>query len=160
MAVRPHAARARAAGGGRAPRAGHRRRGAGARDLLSTAAVARRAASLDDGELLRLLTVRSAEVARMPVGGFDPGAPADFVATASLPALLAGDRLAIALVVVRGEPVFGEAALLEAAGRPAHRVRLDGEERSLAAATGQRLASLLRRYPAARRAAWLASVTL
>ena len=80
--------------------------GAGARDLLSTAAVARRAAALDDGELLRLLTVRSAEVARMPVGGFDPGAPADFVATASLPALLAGDRLAIALVVVRGEPVL------------------------------------------------------
>ena len=133
---------------------------AGARDLLSTAAVAREAAGLDDGELVRLLTSGSAEVARMPVGAFDPGATADFVATASLPSLLAGDRRALALVVVRGEPAYGEPALLEAAGRPALRVRTGGEERALAAGTAQRLASLLRRHPGARRAAWLASVTI
>ena len=134
--------------------------GAGARDLLSTVAVARTAAALDDRELVRLVTAGSAEVARMPVGGFDPGAPADFVATASLSALLAGDRRALALVVIGGAPAYGEPALLAAAGRPVLHLRVDGEDRALPAGTGQRLASLLRRHPAAHRAAWLAAVTL
>lgn len=133
---------------------------AGARDLLSTAAVARAVAALDDAALLRLLTTGSGEVARMPVGGFEPGAPADFVATASLESLLAGDRRAVALVVVRGVAVYGEPALLRAAGRPVARLGVEDEERALEAELGRRLASLLRRHPAVRRAAWSAALTL
>jgi cytosine/adenosine deaminase-related metal-dependent hydrolase len=133
---------------------------AGARDLLSTAAVAREAAGLGDRDLLRLLTTASGEVARLAVSGFTPGATADFVATGSLDSLLAGDRQALALVVVRGEPAFGEPALVEAAGRPASRLFVDGKERALASASGPRLASLLRRHPDLRRAAWLAEVKI
>jgi cytosine/adenosine deaminase-related metal-dependent hydrolase len=134
--------------------------GAGARDLLSTAAVAREAGSFDDVALVRLLTTASAEVARMPVGGFEPGAPADFVATASLDALLGGDRRALALVVVRGEARHGEPSLLEAAGRPLVRLRVDDEERALEAECGRRLATVVRRHPAVRHATWMAGVTL
>jgi len=96
----------------------------------------------------------------MPVGGFDPGAEADFVATGSLATLLAGDRRAIALVVVRGQAAYGDAALVQGAGRPHFLFRLEGEERAIEAGAGQRLASLLRRHPALRRAAWMADLTL
>jgi cytosine/adenosine deaminase-related metal-dependent hydrolase len=132
---------------------------AGARDLLSTAAVARDRAGLEDGELLGLMTAASGEVARMPVGGFTPGEAADFVATESIGRLLSGDRRAVSLVVVRGEPSFGEPALVEAGAR-AFRFVVDGEPRAAGAATGRRLASLLRRHPAVRRAVWLAGVAV
>jgi cytosine/adenosine deaminase-related metal-dependent hydrolase len=132
---------------------------AGARDLLSTAAVAREAASLDDAALLRLMTTASGEVARQPVGGFAPGDAADFVATASLERLLSGDRRAVALVVVRGVAACGEPALVEAAGL-AGRLTVDGEERAVDAQVARRVASILRQHPAARRAAWLAAVAL
>jgi len=132
---------------------------AGARDLLSTAAVAREAASLDDAALVRLMTTASGAVARLPVGGFSPGDAADFVATASLERLLAGDRRAVALVVVGGAAAYGERALVEAAGR-AGRLRVDGEARAVGAEIGRRAASIVRRHPAARRAAWLAALEL
>ncbi|MFN8092046.1 MAG: amidohydrolase family protein [Vicinamibacteria bacterium] len=132
---------------------------AGARDLLSTVAAARAAGPFDDAALLRLATGGSAEVARMPLGGFAPGEPADFVATEALDRLLSGDRRAVALVVVRGEAAFGEPALL-ASCAPSSPLRVDGEDRAIGAAAGRRLAAVARRHPAVRRAAWLAAVAL
>ncbi len=78
---------------------------AGARDFLSSLAVARAESGLDETRLLALASSESAAVARMPVGGFSAGAPADFLATRALDRLLAGDRTAIALLIVRGRVV-------------------------------------------------------
>lgn len=133
---------------------------AGARDLLSTAAVARQEAALDERALVELLTARSAEVARMPVGGLFEGAPADLVATGSLADLLSGDRRALSLVIVRGRARYGEPPLLAAAGVETREVVVDGRARALEAGLAERLRSLLRRYPKLRRAAWLSAVGL
>jgi cytosine/adenosine deaminase-related metal-dependent hydrolase len=57
-------------------------------------AAARREGILDDAALLRLATTESAAVARLPVGGVEDGAPADFLVTGSPERLLEGDRLA------------------------------------------------------------------
>lgn len=133
---------------------------AGARDLLSSLASARRSLDLDDAGVLSLATAGSAAVARLPLGGFQPGAPADLLVTGSLPALLAGDRRAIALLLVRGRPVYGVPELLEAAGCRATAVSVDGAPRALAAELARRLRSLLKRHPAARSAAWLAQVAV
>ena len=76
---------------------------AGARDALSNLAAARREGVLDDAALLRLATLDSAAVARLAPGGLEEGAPADLLAADSPERLLEGDRLAVALVVVRGE---------------------------------------------------------
>jgi len=133
---------------------------AGARDLLSSLACARRACGLDDAALLELASVASAAVARLPVGGSTPGAPGDLLLSDSLEALLSGDRRAIALLLVRGQPVYGRLELLEAAGARATSILVDGERRGIEAGLGRRLAMLLRRHPAARRAAWLAEVAV
>jgi hypothetical protein len=98
-------------------------------------------------------------VARLPLGGFEPGAPADLLATGSPSALLAGERAAVALLLVRGEAAYGERELMEAAG-PVLQLTVDGQPRALAASAGRRFASLLRRYPAARAAAWLEGVAV
>jgi hypothetical protein len=132
---------------------------AGARDLLSTLAAARVAGGFSDTALLELATRGSAAVARVPAGGFAPGEAADLLVTDSVAALLAGDRRAIALVVVRGEAVFGAPGLESAAERPVP-VEVDGERRWLADRLAQRLGSLLRRHPCAREAGWLSRVAV
>ena len=133
---------------------------AGARDLLSNLAIARSQGSLTDSALLHLATHGSAAVARLPVGGFEAGSPADLLIVDSLEALLAGDRRAVLLLLVRGESVYGLPELVEAAGRPALQLFVDGERRALDARLGRRLSTLLRRYPAARQGAWLAEVAV
>ena len=133
---------------------------AGARDALSNLAAARREGVLDDAELLRLATLDSAAVARLAPGGLEEGAPAELLAAASPERLLEGDRLAVALVVVRGEAVYGERGLVAAAGRPVAPLSVDGAPRALAERLGRRLATILRRHPAARGASWLSEVTL
>jgi cytosine/adenosine deaminase-related metal-dependent hydrolase len=133
---------------------------AGARDALSNLAAARREGGLDDEALLRLATLDSAVVARMAPGGCEAGAPADLLAVDSLERLLEGDRLAVALLLVRGRAVYGEPSLLAAAGRPLTRLSVDGAARAIEEPLGRRLAAILRRHGAARRAAWLAGVGL
>jgi len=133
---------------------------AGARDALSNLAAARRAGVLDDASLLRLATRDSAAVARFAPGGFEDGAPADLLVVDSPERLLEGNRLAVALLLVRGEAACGEAALLAQAGRSAVAISLDGGRLSLAAPLARRLATILRRHPAARGAQWLSGVEL
>ena len=133
---------------------------AGARDLLSTLAVARGLAGLSDEALLQLATRGSAEVARMPAGDAQPGTPADLLVTGSLPALLAGQRAAVALLIVRGEPVCGEPGLLAQSGRPAVGFVLDGAARALACPLARRLRALVRRHPVLRRTAWLSTLEI
>jgi cytosine/adenosine deaminase-related metal-dependent hydrolase len=130
----------------------------GARDFLSSLAVARRESGLDERGVVDLATRASAEVARLPVGGFTDGAPADLLGTRSLDRLLGGDRGGVALLIVRGRVVYGERELVAASGEPAVPLTVDGAPRALAAAPGRRLASLLRRRRQS--AGWLAGVAL
>lgn len=133
---------------------------AGARDPLSNLAAARREGVLGELALLRLASHGSAEVARLPAGGLVPGAPADLLAVDSLERLLAGDRLTVALLLVRGAPVYGLPALVAAAGGPIALLSVEGEERALAAPLGRRFAAVLRRHPAARASPWLTGVAI
>ena len=133
---------------------------AGARDALTNLAAARREGVLDDAALLRLATLDSAAVARLAPGGLEEGAPADFLVAESPERLLEGDRLAVALVVVRGEALYGEPALVGSAGRPVVPLSVDGTPRALAGHLGRRLATILHRHPAARGASWLSGVAL
>ena len=133
---------------------------AGARDALSNLAAARREGVLDDTGLLHLATRDSAAVARLAPGGFEDGAPADLLAVDSPERLLEGDRLAVGLLLVRGEVVCGEASLLAQAGRAAVEISLDGGRRALALPLARRLATILRRSPAAHEAQWLSGVEL
>jgi cytosine/adenosine deaminase-related metal-dependent hydrolase len=133
---------------------------AGARDALSNLAAARREGVLEDAALLRLATLGSAAVARLPPGGVQDGAPADLLAVDSPERLLEGDRLAVSLLLVRGRAVYGEPRLLAAAGRPVSIVSVDGAPRALTEPLGRRLAAIVRRHPAAREAVWLQSVGL
>jgi cytosine/adenosine deaminase-related metal-dependent hydrolase len=134
--------------------------GKGARDALSNLAAARREGAFDDLALLRLATRDSAAVARLPAGGLEEGAVADLVAVDDPGRMLEGDRRAIALLVVRGRPVFGEGPLLEAAGARALPLSVEGEPRALAEPLARRLAAILRRHPAARAASWLSGLAL
>jgi cytosine/adenosine deaminase-related metal-dependent hydrolase len=133
---------------------------AGARDALSNLAAARREGVLDDTALLQLATRGSAAVARLASGGFEDGAPADLVAVESPERLLEGDRLAVSLLIVRGEIACGEPWLLGRAGRATVEISLDGGRRALALPLARRLATILRRYPVARGAQWLSGVEL
>jgi cytosine/adenosine deaminase-related metal-dependent hydrolase len=133
---------------------------AGGRDLLSCLAAARRERVLDDAALLRLATRGSGAVARLPTGGFEEGAPADLLAADSPERLLEGDRLAVALVLVRGVPLYGEPSLLARAGGPVEALSVDGGRRALAAPLGRRLAAVLRRHPGARGSPWLSGLAL
>ena len=133
---------------------------AGARDALSNLAAARREGVLDDTALLRLATRDSAAVARLAPGGFEDGAPADLLAVGSPERLLEGDRLAVALLLVRGEVSCGEPSLFRQAGRAAVEISLDGGRHALAEPFARRLATILRRHPAARGAVWLSGVGL
>ncbi len=133
---------------------------AGARDALSNLAAARREGVLDDEALLQLATHDSGSVARLATGGFEDGAPADLLAVDAPERLLDGDRLAVALLLVRGQAVYGEPSLLAKAGRPAAPLSVDGAPRALAEPLGRRLGAILRRHPAARGASWLSGVAL
>ena len=129
---------------------------AGARDLLSGLAVVARETGLGSAALVELATSDSAAVARMPVGGFGAGSPADLLVTRSLDELLGGSRAAVSLLLVRGEPAFGEVGLVaEAAGAEPVGFAIEGERRALAAGIGRRFLSLLRRYRGPRNAVWL-----
>ncbi len=130
----------------------------GARDLLSTLALAARESRAPAADLLELATRASAAVARLPLGGFEDGAPADFVGTRSLERLLAGERGAVSLLIVRGRPVYGEPQLVAAAEAGSVRITVDGALRAIASEPGRRFVSLLRKLP--RRAEWLAGLAL
>jgi cytosine/adenosine deaminase-related metal-dependent hydrolase len=130
----------------------------GVRDALSNLAAARREALLSDDDLLGLATAGSAEVARLPAGGVRPGAVADLIAVESTGRFLAGHRAAVALVLVGGEPRYGEEALMKALAPRSVRWSVDGAARGLAAELATRAASLWRRHRAACAAEWMAGV--
>jgi 5-methylthioadenosine/S-adenosylhomocysteine deaminase len=130
---------------------------AGPRDALSNLAAARKEGIFTDDELLDLATSGTAEAARLPVGGFSPDAPADFVAVESLARLLAGGREAVALVVVAGRPVYGLAGLLDGLMATAGLI-VDGQPRSIDAELGRRLAAARKRHATLARVAWLVGV--
>ncbi len=123
----------------------------GARDPLSNLAAAAAAGVLDPAGLILLATRDSAEVARLPVGGFEPGSPADLLAVPDLASLLAGARQAVELVVVAGEPRYGAPELLGELGVRAEPIEVDGALRSLAA-------GLARDARRALRGTWLGDV--
>ena len=127
----------------------------GVRDPLSNLAAARAEGAFTDVELIDLATRASAEVARLPLGGAEVGQPADLIVVDSLDALLAGDRRALALVLVRGRALYGEPALLEALGVKWKQVTVDGVPRALDAALADRAAGLVRRHSAMKSVAWL-----
>jgi cytosine/adenosine deaminase-related metal-dependent hydrolase len=133
---------------------------AGSRDLLSSLAAARGERVLADDELLALATTHSGEVARLPVGGFAAGAPADFVVTEDPRRLLAGERAAVLLVVRAGKALCGTSSYMSAAGAAGHGIVLDGSERTLEASLFRRLRAILRSSASAARARWLTGVTL
>lgn len=130
----------------------------GVRDALSNLAAARREGVLSDPELLTLATTESALVARLPVGGFEPGAPADFVAVRDLEALLAGDRRGLSLVITAGRPLLGERSLLTGLGVRTAPCRVAGSERALAEPLARRALALQKAYRAVRAAGFLADV--
>jgi cytosine/adenosine deaminase-related metal-dependent hydrolase len=127
----------------------------GVKDPLSNLAAARREGAVEDEALLRMATVGTAEAARLPLGGLEPGSAADLVAVTSREALLEGDPSALALVMVRGRRLFGEPRLMEGTGGAPMRLVVRGQERSLEPGLGRRAAGILKRHPAVRRVPWL-----
>ena len=130
----------------------------GVRDALSNLAAARREGVLSDPELLTLASSESATVARLPVGGFEPGAPADFVVVRDLEGLLAGDRRGLALVMTAGRPLLGERNLLAGLGVRTAPCRVAGSERALAEPLARRALALQKAHRAVRAAGFLADV--
>ncbi len=130
----------------------------GARDALSNLAAARREGLLDDAALCELGTRASAEVARLPVGAFEPDAPADFVAVDGVERWLAGDRSSLALVVVAGRALFGTPAWMALTGQRCEPVIVDGAKRSLSAPLARRARALFEHCPSIRRAVWAAGL--
>lgn len=128
---------------------------AGSRDALSNLAAASREGALGGSELLALATEGSGEVARLPVGGFTAGAPGDFLVTDSVKRLLAGDRSAVVLVVVRGRPLYGTPEYMARADIASEVFLVDGVERALQASLVRRLRGILRAHPRAADAPWL-----
>jgi len=132
----------------------------GSRDALSNLAAARREGLFDDPALLDLATRASAEVARLPAGGYEEGGVADFVVVDDLDRFLDGDRRTIALVVARGRAAYGEADLLDRAEVGGGDLVVDGAIRRLAESSWSRLRAVLRAHPAVSGAAWLEGVRL
>ena len=130
----------------------------GVRDALSNLAAARAEGIFGDLELLDLATRRTAEVARLPVGGFARGAPADLLAVSSLERLLAGEREAVALVLVAGRPAYGEPALMQALSAGSVEVGVAGARRRIDGAAGRRAAAILRERPSLRRIPWISGL--
>jgi hypothetical protein len=133
---------------------------AGSRDILSSLAAARREGVLADEELLGLATIASGEVARLPVGGFEVGAPADFLVTEDPARLLGGERRAVLLVVRAGKPLYGSRSYMTEAGGAGLAFLVDGEERVLEASLFRRLRTILRSWPSFREVPWLSGLEL
>ncbi len=127
----------------------------GVRDALSNLAAARAAGPFDDEALLRLAGRETAELLGLPLGGFEPGCPADLLLVDGLERLLAGDRRAVRLVVVAGRALYGEPGLMRQLAPGTLGLRVDGQPRALEGALGRLVLPLLRRLPAPPRAAWL-----
>jgi amidohydrolase family protein len=132
---------------------------AGSRDALSTLAAARRECGFEGEDVLDLATRASAEVARLPRGGVEPGEVADLVVIDDLDRFLDGDRRSIALVVAGGRPLYGEARLLEAVQPRSRDFTVEGERRRLADPHGSRLRALLRAHPNVSAVTWLSGVS-
>lgn len=130
----------------------------GVRDALSNLAAARREGAFDDARLLRLATHDTAAVFGLPVGGVEPGAPADLLVVDDVTRLLAGDRRALRLVVVAGRPLYGAPELMDALPVATRALSIDGAARRLDAGLARVLAKLLRAHPALAQVAWLADV--
>ncbi len=131
---------------------------AGSRDALSNLAAARGENVLRDEELLRLATLASGEVARLPVGAFAPGAPADFLVVRNASDLVSGAREALDLVVVRGHPLYGTPEHMSAAGVASQSLRIEGALRALETSLCRRLRAILRDHPRTADASWLATL--
>jgi cytosine/adenosine deaminase-related metal-dependent hydrolase len=127
----------------------------GTRDLLSSLAWAVREGAFSPEQVLLLATRWSADVARLPLGGFEEGAPADLLVLGSLEAFLAGERSSVRLSVVRGRPVYGEMDLMDRLGVRSRPVVVDGAPRALDARLARRAASLKVRGPK-----WLEGLSL
>jgi len=120
----------------------------GARDLLEELRDARAAASVEPGDLLRMVTANAASLLRVPEAGrIAPGLPADLIVIPPLAedpahALLALDRSRIRLVTVGGRPLVGapELSSVFAARRVATaRAKLDGQARILDGTLARRI---------------------
>ncbi len=127
----------------------------GVRDALSNLAAARAEDVLPDADLIEMATGGSAEVARLPAGGTAAGQPADLVALDSMEAFLAGDRRAVALVMVAGRPLYGRPELLDALSMRWSPLSVDGEARGLEMLLARRAAGVLRRHRGLGDVAWL-----
>ena len=158
--LRPDGALRRAAGGGVSVGLGSDAPSAGARDALSNLAAARREGVLDDAALLRLATRDSAAVARLAPGGFEDGAPADLLAVDSPSACsrATASRSRSCSCGARSRTASRRSS--RQAGRAAVAISVDGGRRALAEPLARRLATILRRHPAARGARWLSGVEL
>ena len=130
----------------------------GVRDALSNLAAARREGEWGDAELLALATHASGAVARLPVGGFEPGAPADFAAVGDMEGLWAGDRRSLALVMTAGKPLWGERDLMTVLSPQAQPCKLEGSERALLPAFAKRVQALGKVHRAVREAGFLADL--
>ena len=118
----------------------------GVRDPLSNLAAARAEGVLADGDLIEMATTVSGEVARLPAGGPEAGQRADLVVVDSMEGFLSGDRRAIALVMVRGRPLYGRPELLDALSARWSPLSVDGEARGMEALLARRAAGVLRRH--------------
>ncbi|HEU0094458.1 MAG TPA: amidohydrolase family protein [Vicinamibacteria bacterium] len=130
----------------------------GARDPLSNLAAARAERIVSDDGLVEMATSGSAEVARLAAGGTEAGRPADLVAIDSMEAWLAGDRRALALVMVGGRPLYGAPPLLDALGVRWRPVSVDGAARGLDAELARRATGLVRGHPALAAVRWLSGL--
>jgi cytosine/adenosine deaminase-related metal-dependent hydrolase len=126
----------------------------GVRDALSNLAAARREAVMPDADLLAMATAGSAEVARLPVGAVQPGGLADLIVAETAEGLLRGERAALDLVLVGGEPRFGDAEWMSRLDPKSRPLSVDGRPRRMASDIVRRAASLLRARPAEQRPAW------
>jgi cytosine/adenosine deaminase-related metal-dependent hydrolase len=132
----------------------------GGRDLLSALAAARRTGLVSDHDLLDVATGGSAGAARLPVGEFAVGAPADFVVVADPRALLTGERSALQLQMVAGRILVSDTDLVRNLPERFERVTVDGASRSLARPLAIRLRALAARGRCVWRPRWLEGVML
>ena len=98
-------------------------------------------------------------MARLPAGAIRPGGLADLIVAETAERLLSGDRAALDLVLVGGEPRFGSEEWMARVDPKSRPLSVDGRPRRIASVIGRRAAGLLRDHPAAR-PAWTAGLDL
>jgi len=130
----------------------------GVRDPLSNLAAARQEGVLADEDLLRMASAGTAEVARLPVGALQPGAPADLLAVSAREDLLGGRRAAVSLVMVDGQAVFGESDVLRPLNPHVAPVMVEGVERMMEESWARRAGARLRAHPSLRALGWTAGL--